>query len=74
MGGGDPPHQHHSAHQHPPWPTPELVTPPRSHFAQKGLGEDVGKDKQDELQKAIKKYEGEVESLVKQRETEILSG
>lgn len=37
-----------------------------------GLGEDQIKDKEDEVQKAVKKYEGEVADLVAQREKEIM--
>jgi ribosome recycling factor len=39
----------------------------------KGLGEDVTKDFEDEVQKAIKKYEGEVGDSVSQRESEIMT-
>merc|ERR1712183_431240 len=39
----------------------------------KGLGEDVAKDFEEEVQSLIKKYEGEVVELVSQREAEIMS-
>ena len=37
----------------------------------KALGEDVAKDKEDEVQKALKKHEAEVEAVVKKKEKEI---
>jgi len=39
----------------------------------KGLGEDVAKDFEEEVQSLIKKYEGEVVELVSQREAEIMT-
>ena len=39
----------------------------------KSLGEDVVKDKEDDIQKAVKKYEGEVVSLIESKEKDIMT-
>ena len=38
----------------------------------KAIGDDAAKDAEDEVQKVVKKYEGEVGELVAQREKEIM--
>ena len=38
-----------------------------------GLSKDESADLQDEIQKALKKFEGEIESLVTQRDKEIMT-
>ena len=37
------------------------------------MGEDESKDLQEEVQKSLKKFEGEIESLVTQRDKEIMT-
>ena len=39
----------------------------------KKIGEDAVRDSEDELQKAVKKFEGDIEKLVSDREKEILT-
>ena len=39
----------------------------------KAIGDDVAKDAEEDVQKAVKKYEGEVGDLVTQREKEIMT-
>ena len=45
----------------------------RARAAQAGMGEDESKDLQEEVQKSLKKFEGEIESLVTQRDKEIMT-
>jgi len=39
----------------------------------KEIGEDIAKDSEDEVQKVVKKYEGEMDGLISQREKEIMT-
>lgn len=39
----------------------------------KAIGEDIAKDSEDEVQKVVKKYEGEMDGLISQREKEIMT-
>ena len=40
----------------------------------KAIGEDAFKDAENELQKSVKKFEGDIEKLVSDREKDILGG
>ena len=65
---------HHSrTTQRAPARPPTRPSLTRGALAQDGMGEDESKDLQEEVQKALKKFEGEVDKAVAQREKDIMT-